>query len=76
VQKHPRTPRPAKLLLWLGVGYLATPFDIVPDWIPLLGQVDDLVVVPALALLALKLTPRDIRELCRAEARAQGDENL
>src|SRR5918912_212659 len=48
----PRTPRSRKLLLGLLVGYLALPFDLVPDFIPVAGQLDDAVVV-ALALRAV-----------------------
>jgi uncharacterized membrane protein YkvA (DUF1232 family) len=48
----PRVPRRRKVLLWLLVGYLALPFDLVPDFIPVAGQLDDAVVV-ALALRAL-----------------------
>jgi uncharacterized membrane protein YkvA (DUF1232 family) len=48
----PRVPRRRKLLLGLLVGYLALPFDLVPDFIPVAGQLDDAVVV-ALALRAL-----------------------
>jgi uncharacterized membrane protein YkvA (DUF1232 family) len=40
-----RVPRRRKLLLLAGIGYLATPFDFVPDFIPILGQIDDVIVV-------------------------------
>ena len=48
----PRVPRRRKLLLWLVAGYLALPIDLVPDFIPVAGQLDDAVVV-ALGLRAL-----------------------
>lgn len=68
VLKHKRTPLAAKVLLGLAVGYLLMPFDIIPDWLPVIGQLDDLVVVPVLVYLALKLIPGDVVRECRARA--------
>lgn len=72
IQDH-RTPRPAKFLLLLVVGYLALPFDLIPDVIPVIGQLDDALVVPVLILIALKLIPTAIIEECRLKTAAIED---
>lgn len=66
VLKDRRTPKLAKLVLWLAVGYALLPFDIVPDFIPVIGQLDDLIIVPGLIVLALKMVPKEVVEDCRA----------
>jgi uncharacterized membrane protein YkvA (DUF1232 family) len=66
---HPQTPRLAKILLWLAIGYLLLPFDLIPDFIPVLGQLDDLIIVPGLIYLALRRIPDKIMDECREQTR-------
>lgn len=67
--KHERTPRGAKILLSLAIGYVLLPFDIIPDFIPVIGHLDDAVIVPGLVLLALKRIPPDLVRECREQVR-------
>ena len=69
--KHPRTPWYAKVLAALIVGYALSPIDLIPDFIPVLGYLDDLIIVPAGIALLIKIIPRDVLEECRS--RAQSD---
>ncbi len=65
LSKHPNTPLSSKILLGAALAYLVMPFDLIPDFIPLLGQLDDVVIIPLLIYMALKLTPEDVIKVCR-----------
>ncbi|HWP91912.1 MAG TPA: DUF1232 domain-containing protein [Thermodesulfobacteriota bacterium] len=58
----PRVPRIAKWLLWIAVSYIVLPFDLIPDFIPVIGHIDDVVIVPLLLGLALWMIPRKVYE--------------
>ncbi len=60
-----RTPKAAKLLLGVAVGYALLPFDLIPDFIPVIGHLDDVIILPILVFIALKITPKDVIEDCR-----------
>ena len=67
LQQHPQTPKLAKALLWLAIGYLLMPFDLIPDFLPVIGQLDELVIIPMLLYWAIKLTPPHIIAACKSE---------
>jgi len=70
VLKHPKTPWLAKLLLGLAVAYLLLPFDLIPDFIPVLGQLDEIIIIPVLIYLALLFIPKTIIQDCRDQVQS------
>jgi uncharacterized membrane protein YkvA (DUF1232 family) len=70
--RDPRTPWIARLVGGMVVAYAASPIDLVPDFIPVLGLVDDLLIVPGGLWLTVLLIPDDVLE----DARARADEEL
>lgn len=66
--KHPGTPWYAKTLAALAVAYALSPIDLIPDFIPVLGYLDDLLLLPGLVALTLKLLPSEVLEECREKA--------
>jgi len=68
--RHPDTPRVPKLLCAVAVAYALSPIDLIPDFIPVLGYVDDVLLLPALMWLALRLLPPPVLADCRHQAEA------
>jgi uncharacterized membrane protein YkvA (DUF1232 family) len=67
--KHPDTPFSAKLLATLVVAYALSPIDLIPDFVPVIGYLDDLILIPIGIYFTLKLVPRHVIEEYRAKAR-------
>ena len=68
VARDPRTPWLSKLLIGLAVAYLLSPVDIIPDFIPILGHLDDVILVPGLIWLALAIIPQSVKQDAREAA--------
>lgn len=66
--KHPRTPRLAKILAIMTAAYALSPIDLIPDFIPVLGYLDDLIIVPVMIYLTVRLIPEDVLRECRRQA--------
>ena len=73
--RHPHTPWYAKVFAALIVGYVFSPIDPIPDFIPIVGLLDELVVVPIGVILARKMIPEGVFAECREKARevAEGE---
>ena len=66
--RDPRTPWYAKILGALVVGYAFSPIDLIPDAIPVLGYLDDLLLIPLGIVLTLKMIPPAVLDECREQA--------
>lgn len=64
----PRVPWPAKLVSGAVAAYALSPIDLIPDFIPVIGYLDDLIIVPLGILLAIRLVPMDLMQEFRDEA--------
>ena len=71
--RHPQTPRGVKIVAFVVLAYAVSPIDLIPDFIPVLGQLDDLVLVPLGIALAVKMTPKPLWDARLAEAEASRD---
>ena len=67
--KDKNTPIVAKILAGIAIGYALSPIDFIPDFIPVLGYLDDVIVIPVLITLIIKLIPRETFEKYRQESK-------
>ena len=66
--KDADTPILAKILAGITVAYALSPVDLIPDFIPVLGYLDDLILLPLLVAATVKLIPHDVFDKCRTQA--------
>jgi uncharacterized membrane protein YkvA (DUF1232 family) len=66
--KDPRVPWYAKVFALLIIGYALSPIDLIPDFIPVIGYIDDLILIPAGIALLIKMIPKEVMAECRERA--------
>src|SRR6478609_6917351 len=66
--KRPEVPWTAKIIIALTIGYALSPIDLIPDFIPVFGFLDDIFIVPAGIALSIRLIPGPVMQQCREQA--------
>ena len=66
--RHPLVPWYAKILALLVVGYALSPIDLIPDFIPVIGYLDDLILIPLGLMLVIRMIPEDVLAECRQKS--------
>ena len=64
-----RTPLLAKIMILITISYAFSPIDLIPDFIPVLGYLDDLIILPLLIATSIKLIPKEVLTECRIKAK-------
>jgi uncharacterized membrane protein YkvA (DUF1232 family) len=59
----------AKIIILIAIGYALSPIDLIPDFVPIFGYIDDLIILPFLIFISLKLIPPQIIEECKEQAK-------
>lgn len=72
--KDPRTPWYAKALIFFVVAHTFSPIDLIPDFIPILGYLDDLIITPLGLALAIRMIPAEVLEEAREKAKQLEDQ--
>lgn len=72
VLKDPRTPKISKFFLGLAVAYAINPIDLIPDFIPVVGHLDDAIIIPVLIYIAVKLIPKELLQEHRRQQNIAG----
>ena len=69
--KDPRIPWYAKALLLIVLGYALSPVDLIPDFIPVIGYLDDIILIPMGIACVVRMIPKEVLEECRKQARSR-----
>lgn len=69
-RSHPKTPLLAKVLSYATAAYVLSPIDLIPDFIPILGYLDEVILVPVMIWLIVRLLPDAVVQESRAQAEA------
>lgn len=67
-RKHPDTPMLAKILVVVVVAYALSPIDLIPDFVPILGYLDDVILLPVFIWITIRLIPEQVMVECRNQA--------
>ena len=62
------TPILAKIFAGITIGYIISPIDLIPDFIPVIGMLDDIIIVPLFLVITIKLIPKELFEKCQLES--------
>jgi len=71
--KDGETPIVAKIILGLAICYAFSPIDLIPDFIPILGYLDDIIILPLLICLAIRLIPENVLNRAKSNIAAKSD---
>lgn len=66
--KHSDTPLPAKIFAGITIAYALSPIDLVPDFIPVLGYLDDVILLPLLVALTVRMIPKEVMDECKSQS--------
>jgi len=73
--KDKRTPLVAKIMIGLTISYALSPIDLIPDFIPVFGYLDDLIILPIMIIISLKLIPEEVLNDCREKVNSDNKLN-
>jgi len=70
---YPCCPRVTRICLGAAIAYALSPIDLIPDFIPVLGHIEDALILPVLVFIALRSVPKELVEEVRAKVMLEGD---